>query len=48
MRLPRTIAEVIDKHVTLELECLDRVSQRLSTASSSSFSAKHRVRHAVP
>jgi hypothetical protein len=25
MSLPRTIAEVIDKHVTLELECLDRV-----------------------
>jgi hypothetical protein len=25
MSLPRTVAEVIDQHVTLELECLDRV-----------------------
>jgi hypothetical protein len=25
MSLPRTIAEVIDNHVTLELECLHRV-----------------------
>ena len=25
MGLPRTVAEVIDEHVTLELECIDRM-----------------------